>query len=425
MGTVAQGVLTLLGRNHQLILERTGLSIDVVRVASRRAKEVDLLGADFSTQLSDLVTDERVDIVLELIGGEQEAHQLIQDALAAGKRVVTANKAVIAAHGNTLLAGDQGSRLAFEAAVAGAIPIVDALQRSLVANRFRQLLGIINGTCNYMLTTMELEGISFDEVLARAQSLGYAEADPSFDIEGIDAAHKLTILLALAFGARFEFDKIFVEGIAHITADDIRYAAELGYRIKHLGIARQRQSGLEARVHCALVANDSLLSHVDGVANAVALSADAAGDMLLSGPGAGAEATASAAVADIIALAGSTDTRETSPQGAEAIQRDQDNSTSGETQLLAMEDIESAYYLRIPTLDRPGVFAKVAAILSDSNISIEAVIQKEVKAGKEEVFIVILTDTVAEKMMSATCNALGELEDVVGSIVSIRVAPTD
>ena len=263
LGTVAQGVLTLLASNRELIEQRSGVSVNVVRVASRSAKpEVDLHGADFSTDVMDLLSDPRIDVIVELIGGE--------------------TLAVIALHGNEL----SRQRLRFEAAVAGAIPIIQALQYGLVANQFSALSGIINGTCNYMLSAMESEGVDFDEILERAQTLGYAEADPSFDVDGIDAAHKLTILMALAFGSDFEFDKVYVEGIRAITPKDISYATELGYRIKHLGILRSTADGIEARVHPTLVAQSELVAHVNGVLNAVQVESDAAGKTLFSGPGA-------------------------------------------------------------------------------------------------------------------------------------------
>ena len=277
LGTVAQGVLTLLAANRSLIEQRSGVSVDVVRVASRSARpDVDLQGADFSTDVMDLLSDSRIDLIVELIGGETLAKQLIVGALSNGKAVVTANKAVIALYGNEL----SRQALRFEAAVAGAIPIIHALQQGLVANRFTAVSGIINGTCNYMLSAMEEEGVGFDEILERAQTLGYAEADPTFDVDGIDAAHKLTILMALAFGTQFEFAKVYVEGIRAITLTDISYAAELGYRIKHLGILRSNPDGIEARVHPTLVPHGELVAHVNGVLNAVQVVSDAAGKTL-------------------------------------------------------------------------------------------------------------------------------------------------
>ena len=303
LGTVAQGVLDIVATNGDLIASRSGVKLEVIRVASRRAKpEVALGGAVFGTELEDLYNDDRVDIVLELIGGETVAKEFIQAAMAAGKPVVTANKAVIATHGNELLS-QSAAPIRFEAAVAGAIPIIQAIQYGLIANRFEHVVGIINGTCNYILTAMQEQGAAFADALATAQELGYAEADPTFDVEGIDAAHKLAILLGLAFDTPFNFDGIYVEGIADVTSEDIQYARELGYRIKHLGLARMTDAGLEARVHPTLVPQSQLLANVNGVLNAVLVKCDAAGNTMYSGPGAGGAATASAVLSDVIALA--------------------------------------------------------------------------------------------------------------------------
>ena len=410
LGTVAQGVLTLLASNRELLEQRSGVSVNVVRVASRSAKpEVDLHGADFSTDVMDLLSDPRIDVIVELIGGETLAKQLIVAALESGKGVVTANKAVIALHGNEL----SRQRLRFEAAVAGAIPIIQALQYGLVANQFSALSGIINGTCNYMLSAMESEGVDFDEILERAQTLGYAEADPSFDVDGIDAAHKLTILMALAFGSDFEFDKVYVEGIRAITPKDISYATELGYRIKHLGILRSTADGIEARVHPTLVAQSELVAHVNGVLNAVQVESDAAGKTLFSGPGAGGAATASAVVADIIAT---------------ALHPEQTGGGSGSSRSIPIQPIEkisSAYYLRIPTRDEPGVFAEVTQILSSHNINLDAVIQKDSHGQGVAVDIVILTEDIQEAQMNEALAQLEALATVTAPVMRIRVAPQD
>jgi homoserine dehydrogenase len=337
------------------------------------------------------------------------AKELIVGALEQGKAVVTANKAVIALHGNEL----SRQRLRFEAAVAGAIPIIQALQHGLVANQFSALSGIINGTCNYMLSAMENEGVDFDTILARAQALGYAEADPTFDVDGIDAAHKLTILMALAFDTDFEFDKVYVEGIRALTPIDISYAAELGYRIKHLGILRSSPDGIEARVHPTLVPHSELMAHVNGVLNAVQVVSDAAGKTLFSGPGAGGAATASAVVADIVETA-------LNPQQPIADR----NSSSGMT-VRPIEDISSAYYLRIPTRDEPGVFAEVTQILSSHNINIDAVIQKDSHPQGGSVDIVILTEDTQEAQMNKALSQLEALATVTGPVMRIRVAPQD
>lgn len=410
LGTVAQGVLELLAANRDLIRQRSGVEVNVVRVASRRAKpEVDLQGADFSTNVMDLLSDQRVDVVVELIGGEQLAKELIVGATSAGKAVVTANKAVIALHGNDL----SQQHLRYEAAVAGAIPIIQALQKGLVGNRFSGLSGIINGTCNYMLSAMEDEGVGFDDILQRAQALGYAEADPTFDVDGIDAAHKLTILMALAFGTGFEFPKVYVEGIRAITLVDIRYAAELGYRIKHLGILRNTALGIEARVHPTLVPQSELVANVNGVLNAVQVVSDAAGKTLFSGPGAGGAATASAVVADIVAWADGAATSE----AAEA--------TTSAVPVLSIEQVSSAYYLRVPSRNEPGVFAEVAQILSAHGISIDAVIQKDGHEQGELVDIVLLTEEILEARMNQAVTELQALASVTGEVMRIRVAPAD
>ena len=425
LGTVAQGVLHLVKTNGSLMSRRTGIELVVQRIASRSAKPgVDLLGAVFSTNVHDLVADPEVDLILELIGGEGLAKDLIESALAAGKPVVTANKAVIAAHGDQLLVGGDVP-LRFEAAVAGAIPIIQALQQGLAANRIDAIYGIINGTCNYMLTVMEEEGLAFDEVLAQAQALGYAEADPAFDIEGIDAAHKLTILAALGFGTSYDFSALYVEGITQIAAEDIQYAKELGFKIKHLGIAVHSAAGLETRVHPAMVPESALLASVNGVMNAVQVVSDGAGETLFSGPGAGGAATASAILADVLSL-GSVIAGQ---PGAAALRQNQnqDKSKPGPVAAIsrvAMEDIASACYLRIPTVARPGVFAQVASALSAHSISIEAVIQKEQPASDESVSIVIMTNRVVESVVNAALKELAALDTVVGEITRIRVAPT-
>ena len=410
LGTVAQGVLSLLAENRSLIEQRSGVSVHVVRVASRSAKPgVDLHGADFSTDVMDLLSDSRIELIVELIGGEVLAKELIVGALSSGKAVVTANKAVIALHGNEL----PRQALRFEAAVAGAIPIIQALQYGLVANQFSSISGIINGTCNYMLSAMEEEGVGFDEILERAQALGYAEADPTFDVDGIDAAHKLTILMALAFGTQFEFDKVYVEGIRAITPTDINYAAELGYRIKHLGILRGHADGIEARVHPTLVPHGELVAHVSGVLNAVQVVSDAAGKTLFSGPGAGGAATASAVVADIV------DTALNSQRPS--VDAVVDTSKA----ILPVAQISSAYYLRIPTRDEPGVFAEVTQILSSHNINIEAVIQKDGHDQGESVDIVLLTQDTQEAHMNKALAQLEALASVTDTVMRIRVAPQD
>ena len=410
LGTVAQGVLELLATNRDLIEQRSGLTINILRVASRTSKpEVDLHGAEFSTDVLDLLNDSRLDVIVELMGGEELAKDLIVGATAQGKAVVTANKAVIALHGNELAR----QNLRYEAAVAGAIPIIQALRQGLVANRFSGLSGIINGTCNYMLSAMEEEGVGFDEILQRAQALGYAEADPSFDVDGIDAAHKLTILMALAYGTGFEFSKVYVEGIRAVTPVDIGYASELGYRIKHLGVLRNTNAGIEARVHPTLVPRSELMAHVNGVLNAVQVVSDASGKTLFSGPGAGGAATASAVVADIVASGITGDNSVADQEAARMVP------------IMPIEEITSAYYLRIPSRNEPGVFAEVAQILSSHDISIDAVIQKDGHDQGDLVDIVLLTQETLEARMNQALGQLQRLAAITDQVMRIRVAPQD
>jgi len=410
LGTVAQGVLELLAANRDLIEQRSGLTINILRIASRTSKpEVDLHGAEFSTNVLDLLNDSRLDVIVELMGGEDLAKDLIVGATAQGKAVVTANKAVIALHGNELAR----QNLRYEAAVAGAIPIIQALRQGLVANRFSGLSGIINGTCNYMLSAMEEEGVGFDEILQRAQALGYAEADPSFDVDGIDAAHKLTILMALAYGTGFEFSKVYVEGIRAVTPVDIGYASELGYRIKHLGLLRNTNAGIEARVHPTLVPRSELMAHVNGVLNAVQVVSDASGKTLFSGPGAGGAATASAVVADIVASGITGDNSVADQEAARMVP------------IMPIEEITSAYYLRIPSRNEPGVFAEVAQILSSHDISIDAVIQKDGHDQGDLVDIVLLTQETLEARMNQALGQLQRLAAITDQVMRIRVAPQD
>ena len=409
LGTVAQGLLALLKRNGDLIAARSGMTFRVTRVASRRSKpEVDLLGATFGTDLAVLARADDVDVVVELIGGEDSAKQLIEDAMAHGKPVVTANKAIIARFGNDLLRIGQAVR--YEAAVAGAIPIIQSVRESLVANRVTEIIGIINGTCNYILTAMEEQGASFADALAEAQALGYAEADPTFDVEGIDAAHKLTILAGLAFDCAFDFDGVMVEGITGVQKQDIQFAGELGYRIKHLGIAKTRNGEIELRAHPCLIPKSKLLAHVNDVANAVLVKSDAAGQTLYSGPGAGGEATASAVLADIVAL-GRELVSQTLP-APHALTR---------KPVVAVDAVKCAQYLRIAARDVPGVFAEIAKTLSNHGISIEAAIQKEPKTGQDVVPIVILTQVVAEADIEAAIAELSRLDQVMGAVTRIRV----
>jgi len=416
LGTVAQGVLSVLKTNRDSICERAGRNIEIVRVASRTARpEVDLLGASFSTDLTSVTEDDDIDVVLELIGGEDVALDLVRQTLGRGKAVVTANKAILAAHGDELvgLARDKGGILAFEAAVAGGIPIIATMTRSLVANEIRWLAGIINGTSNYILTAMTESSQSFEAALADAQALGYAEADPTFDVEGIDAAHKLTVLGALAFQIGFRFEEVYTEGIADITVEDIEYAGQLGYQIKHLGIARMGANGVQMRVHPTLVPNSQLLASVNGVMNAVLVNGNATGDTLYYGAGAGALPTASSVVADLVDIA-----RGNRPELPAMVE-------GNAIKVVGIQEVETGFYLKIPSLDKPGVFARVATILSERDISIEAAIQKEqalhTEGGDAWVPIIILTQPVREGVMDEAIEAVQQLPEVVGHIRRIRV----
>lgn len=413
LGTVGASVVRLLVQNREILARRGDRAIELTRVASRTFKpNIDLAGASFDTNLGSLATPD-VDVVVELIGGDDDARGLVETAIAGGQHVVTANKALLAACGNELFSRACRSGVAFgyEASVAGGIPIVNALRKGLAANRVGTLVGIVNGTSNYILTAMEEDGRDFADALAEAQRLGYAEADPTFDVEGIDAAQKLAILAALAFDTGIDAPGVHVEGIANVDVEDIRYARELGFSIKHLGIARRQADGVEARVHPALVPESELLAKVSGVMNAVMVHGDAIGSTIHMGPGAGGMPTASAVVADLVELA-----RGTLPVPALA---------QSELPRLGLRGVVCPHYLKVPAIDQPGVFAEVADVLSRHRISIEAVIQRPqaIRSGEEPwVPIIILTDEVAETEVEAAVAELGNLTGVIGSIARIRVA---
>ncbi|HED51934.1 MAG TPA: homoserine dehydrogenase, partial [Gammaproteobacteria bacterium] len=339
--------------------------------------------------------------------------------IANGKHVVTANKALIALHGNEIFAAaqKQGVMVAFEAAVAGGMPIIKAVREGLAANRIEWIAGIINGTGNFILTEMRDKGRDFADVLAEAQALGYAEVDPTFDVEGIDAAHKLCILGSLAFGIPLQFDKVYTEGISKITREDVTFAEQLGYRIKHLGMTRRTAAGVELRVHPTLIPEKRLIANVDGVMNAVLVYADAVGPTLYYGAGAGAEPTASAVVADLVDV---TRTLTADPENRVPHLAFQPDALS-DLPILPMDDVETAYYLRLTAADRPGVMADVARILGDGGISIEAVIQKEPPEGEEKVAIILLTRRVREKQMNAAIAQIEALDTIEGAVIRIRV----
>ena len=423
LGTVGGGTLALLEQNAALITARAGCPIRVTHVATRTPKP-DLCGQVARTGSDPLAitSDPEVDAVVETMGGYDVAFEVIQRALSNGKHVVTANKALIAERGNELfaLASANEVTLAFESAVAGGIPIIKALREGLAANDIEWLAGIINGTGNFILSEMSAKQSEFSEVLQQAQELGYAEADPTFDVEGIDAAHKLTIMSAIAFGIPLQFEKTYTEGISGISPADIGFAEELGYRIKHLGIARKTVRGVEMRVHPTLVPNTRLLANVNGVGNAVMVQGNFVGSTLYSGPGAGAEATASAVVADLIDLARDR------LAGVKAPVRPALGSTQtgSSLEVLPIEQIEVGYYLKIPVLDKLGVMAKLSAVLQQRGISIEAIIQKE-SENSETVPVVILTQVVREQELNAALDALAELDEVTGPVTRIRIEPFD
>jgi len=421
LGTVGGGTLTVLRRNAEEITRRAGREIRVLRAAVRNLDKAKALADDLplTTNPFDVVDDPDIDIVVELIGGLEPARELVLQAIANGKHVVTANKHLVAKHGNEIFAAAQakGVIVAFEAAVAGGIPIIKALREGLTANRIEWLAGIINGTSNFILTEMRDKGAAFEDVLKEAQRLGYAEADPTFDIEGIDAAHKLTILSAIAFGIPMQFDRAYTEGISKLTREDVKYAEELGYRIKLLGIARRAENGIELRVHPTLIPERRLIANVDGAMNAVLVKGDAVGPTLYYGAGAGAEPTASAVVADLVDVTRlhTADPHHRVPHLA--FQPDQ----LADTPILPMDEVRTAYYLRLRAYDRPGVLADITRILADSNISIDAMVQKEPAEGEEQVNIILLTHVTVEKNVNAAIAKIEALDTVAGQVMRIRL----
>ena len=421
LGTVGGGTLTVLRRNAEEITRRAGREIRVVRAAVRDLEKARALAGDLplTTNPFDVVDDPAIDIVVELIGGLEPARELVLQAIANGKHVVTANKHLVAKYGNEIFAAAQakGVMVAFEAAVAGGIPIIKALREGLTANRIEWLAGIINGTSNFILSEMRDKGAAFDDVLKEAQRLGYAEADPTFDIEGIDAAHKLTILSAIAFGIPMQFDRAYTEGISKLTREDVQYAEELGYRIKLLGIARRAENGIELRVHPTLIPERRLIANVDGAMNAVLVKGDAVGPTLYYGAGAGAEPTASAVVADLVDVTRlhTADPHHRVPHLA--FQPDQ----LADTPILPMDEVRTAYYLRLRAFDRPGVLADITRILADGNISIDAMVQKEPAEGEEQVNIILLTHVTVEKNINAAIARIEALDSVAGKVMRIRL----
>ncbi|MCG6885898.1 MAG: homoserine dehydrogenase [Proteobacteria bacterium] len=422
LGTVGSGTVTVLQRNAEEITRRAGRGIRVTHAAARdldKPRGCDTSGITLTTDPAEVVNDPDIQIVVELIGGDSLAHDLVIKAIENGKHVVTANKALIAKHGNEIFAAAQkkGVMVAFEAAVAGGIPIIKAIREGLAGNRIQWLAGIINGTGNFILTEMRDKGRDFEDVLKEAQQLGYAEADPTFDVEGIDAAHKLTILASIAFGIPLQFDATYTEGISTITREDVAYAEALGYRIKHLGLTRRTGDGVELRVHPTLIPERRLIANVDGVMNAVLVMGDAVGPTLYYGAGAGAEPTASAVVADLVDVVRVLTSDPENRVPHLAFQADQ----LSDVPVLDMAAVETAYYLRMQAEDRPGVLAEVTRILGDMGISIEAIIQKEPLPGSDKANIIMLTHKVQEQNMNQAIAAIEALTSIDGAVTRIRM----
>ena len=422
LGTVGSGTATVLKRNAEEIARRAGRGIEIDFVSTSKSELPSGLGlanSRISADPFDIVNDPEISIVVELYGGDEPAKSLVLQAIENGKHVVTANKALIAKYGNEIFAKAQekGVIVAFEAAVAGGIPIIKALREGLSANKINWLAGIINGTGNFILTEMRDKGRDFQDVLKEAQELGYAEADPTFDVEGVDAGHKLCILSSIAFGIPLQFDKTYMEGISKISRDDVNYAAELGYSIKHLGIARRTPKGIEQRVHPTLIPKRRLIANVDGVMNAILVQGDAVGPTLHYGAGAGGEPTASAVVADIIDITRALTSDPENRVPHLAFQAD----ALSDMPILSMDDVESAFYLRLSALDEAGVLANITQILGDSNISIEAFIQKETKISDGKADIILLTKLVNEGDMNEAISKIESLSVVSGSVTRIRV----
>jgi homoserine dehydrogenase len=426
IGNVGAGTFTVLQRNQEEIRRRAGRGIEIVKVSARNLERARERVGGLCAVVADpfeIVDDPAIDIVVELIGGYDTARELVMRAIANGKHVVTANKALLAIHGNEIFAAaqDKGVMVAFEAAVAGGIPIIKALREGLTANRIEWIAGIINGTTNFILSEMRDKGLDFATVLKQAQELGYAEADPTFDIEGVDAAHKATIMSAIAFGIPVQFDKAHVEGIARLQAIDIRYAEELGYRIKLLGITRRASvkgvEGIELRVHPTLIPAKRLIANVEGAMNAVLVHGDAVGATLYYGKGAGAEPTASAVIADLVDI---TRLATADPEHRVPHLAFQPNAMTN-IAILPMAEITTSYYLRMHVADQPGVLADLTRILADGGISIDAMLQKEPADGETQTDIIMLTHQTQEKNIEAAIVKMEALTTVVGSVIKIRL----
>jgi len=422
IGTVGGGTYTVLKRNQEEIARRAGRGIVVAMIADRdldRANSFADGGVTVTDNAHDVVNNPEIDIVVELIGGTTIAKDLVLAAIAQGKHVVTANKALLANHGMEIFsaAREKGVMVAYEAAVAGGIPIIKALREGLTANRIEWVAGIINGTANFILSEMREKSLPFAPVLEQAQKLGYAEADPTYDIEGVDAAHKITLMSAIAFGVPVQFDKVYMEGITKLTQEDISYAEELGYRIKLLGVTRRVEKGIELRVHPALIPASRLIANVEGVMNAVMVKGDAVGATLYYGAGAGAEPTASAVIADLVDVAR---VQTADPANRVPMLSFQFDALS-DTPILPMDEVETACYLRLQVTDKPGTLAEISRILADFNISISAVIQKEVMNEGDSVNVIMLTHKNPEKDMNAAIARIEILSVVTGKVTRIRI----
>lgn len=424
LGTVGGGAFNLLKQNASEISRRTGRDIVVSHVGVRSDKNgIDLSGVKVSRDIFQVVTDPEIDVLVEVIGGTSTAREVVLQAIAHGKHVITANKALLAEYGNEIFraAEAKGVYVAFEAAVAGGVPIIKVLREGLSANRIEWLAGIINGTGNFILTEMRDKGRAFDDVLKEAQALGYAEVDPTFDVEGIDAAHKLTILASLAFGIPLQFSKVYTEGITRLTREDVAYAEEFGYRIKHLGIARRAADGIELRVHPTLIPSERLIANVHGVKNAVLVQSNAVGPTLYYGAGAGAGPTASAVVADLVDVVRALSAPERNGVLVPHLAFQPDSLS--DSPILDIEAVLTSYYLRITANDKPGVLAEVTRILSSHGISIQAILQKP--ATGDTVPVVLLTRPVVEREMNRAIAELEGLADVAAPVVRIRMEALD
>ncbi|MYM25692.1 homoserine dehydrogenase [Duganella sp. FT135W] len=426
VGNVGGGTFDVLERNQEEIRRRAGRNIEVVAVSARNLERARTrTGGKVAVVANpmDIVNDPEIDIVVELIGGYEQARELVLKAIENGKHVVTANKALLAVHGNEIFAAAQakGVMVAFEAAVAGGIPIIKALREGLTANRIDWLAGIINGTTNFILSEMRDKGLDFATALKQAQELGYAEADPTFDIEGVDAAHKATIMSAIAFGIPVQFDKAHVEGISKLNAVDIRYAEQLGYRIKLLGIAKRAKvngkEGVELRVHPTLIPSKRLIANVEGAMNAVLVQGDAVGATLYYGKGAGSEPTASAVIADLVDI---TRLATADPEHRVPHLAFQPNEMTN-IEILPMSEVTTSYYLRMNVSDQPGVLADLTRILADAGISIDAMLQKEPADGETRTDIIFLTHQTQEKHVTAAIAKMEGLSTVCGAVTKIRL----